>query len=382
MIKPNILLIDESPIYGGHETMFMAFIKAILPQLLKVANVDFVVNSRNKRLISQLKQSEFGSINVHKVTLSTLPIKPITQFLINNDKAKIRSIINNKKPKYVLNIQGTIEIGCTSLWVCKSLNIPVITYLPITKSSANLGVTLGRLRDIVCRKLYYSIPKKIITISRTNQDELQNLFFIPPERVTVIHNFVDIDDRNRIKNLPEFSSQKKHLALIGRISNVQKRQFDFLKKWLASKISHNYVIHVVGDSDDCESQDLKKLCSQAILNDNIIFHGWKSADYVSAVITQCDALLLPSRFEGVPLVMIEAISSGCKVIGSRVDGMKEFLPIEWTFDTDDWESMFNIIEKSEKELNSKLLEKVQESFKVFNKNTNTDKFLSTLMEEL
>jgi glycosyltransferase involved in cell wall biosynthesis len=383
MLKLNVILIDESPIYGGHESMFMSFLENILPQLLNVVSVNFVINSRNHKLIAQLKGVQFSNVIVHELTLSKLPIKPISQFLFQSDSTKIRSCFDKIRPALVLNIQGTIEIGCTTLRVCKSLDVPVISYLPITKSSAQLGVFLGGIRDYICKSLYYSIPKKIITISNTNSNELQNLFSVPLERISVVHNFVESPKVNIRMMLPEFALSKKHLTLVGRISNSQKQQFDFLSAWLASDLANDYVIHIVGDSDDNESNQLRTLCAEGVVKGGVVFHGWQSSEYVTQVIKQSDALLLPSRFEGVPLVMLEAIALGRIVLGSAVDGMKEFLPPEWTFEVGDWPSMFQTIKTLENfEKQDLLIKATQYHFGVFNKLTNTQKFLTTLLEEL
>jgi glycosyltransferase involved in cell wall biosynthesis len=380
MLKPNVVLIDESPIYGGHESMFMSFLENILPQLLKVVSVNFVINSRNHKLIAQLKGIQFGNVIVHELTLSKLPIKPISQFLFQSDSTKIRSCFDKISPALVLNIQGTIEIGCTTLRVCKSLDVPVISYLPITKSSAQLGVFLGGIRDAICKSLFYPIPKKIITISNTNSSELQSLFSVSLERIAVVHNFVEPSTVNERKKLPEFILNKKHLALVGRISNSQKQQFDFLSAWLTSGLANDYVVHVVGDSDGKASNQLRALCAEGVVKGEIVFHGWQSSEHVTQVIKQSDALLLPSRFEGVPLVMLEAIAIGRIVIATSVDGMKEFLPAEWTFDVGDWPTMFQIIKNFETQ--ELLLPATQQRFEVFNKLTNTEKFLTVLLEEL
>ena len=63
------------------------------------------------------------------------------------------------------------------------------------------------------------------------------------------------------------------------------------------------------------------------------FIAW--TDGVSDVYSAIDVLVLPSRLEGVHLVMLEAMSVGVPVVGSARDGMKEFLPSAWLFPPDD-----------------------------------------------
>ena len=64
-----------------------------------------------------------------------------------------------------------------------------------------------------------------------------------------------------------------------------------------------------------------------------MFAPW--ADDLSAVYAAIDVLLIPSRFEGVPLVMLEAMHLRCPVIASAVDGMADTLPEHWLFPSGD-----------------------------------------------
>jgi len=42
-----------------------------------------------------------------------------------------------------------------------------------------------------------------------------------------------------------------------------------------------------------------------------------------------DALVIPSRYEGLPLVMLESLASGTAVLASDRDGMRDLLPAAW-----------------------------------------------------
>jgi glycosyltransferase involved in cell wall biosynthesis len=383
MAEPTLLIVDESAIYGGHELMFMSILRGVLPQLACIYSIKFLVNSRNEKLLRQLAEADFLGIEVVPISISKFPIKPISGLFMPTDFWRIKRVIRKLSPSLVLNIQGTIEIGCTTLRVCKSLKTPVFSYLPITKSSAQLGVFLGRLRDWVCRRCYYSIPNKIITISDGNADELNRLFGVSRNRLAVVYNFVESKSAAFKGEMPEFADGKVHLALVGRISNAQKRQYDFMQAWLASQICHNYVVHVVGDDDSLEAIRLRELCCEAVSDGLVVFHGWRSSDYVSAVIQRCRLLLIPSRFEGVPLVMIEAIKLKRLVVATNVDGMKEFLPRDLLFEMDDWEGMKSIIRKIECQGEyGRLAKQSEKNFGCFNASKSQFEFFKLLNEEI
>ena len=56
-------------------------------------------------------------------------------------------------------------------------------------------------------------------------------------------------------------------------------------------------------------------------------------DNPERIYSAIDCLLIPSRYEGVPLVMLEALASGVPVVGSCCDGMKDLLPGDWLFES-------------------------------------------------
>jgi glycosyltransferase involved in cell wall biosynthesis len=64
---------------------------------------------------------------------------------------------------------------------------------------------------------------------------------------------------------------------------------------------------------------------------------------VGAAMTEADVLLLPSRFEGLPLVALEATHYGLPVVASKNAGVSEFVPPSCLFDFGDDEAMWAVL---------------------------------------
>jgi glycosyltransferase involved in cell wall biosynthesis len=122
------------------------------------------------------------------------------------------------------------------------------------------------------------------------------------------------------------------VALIGRVQFWQKRQ-DLAVKGLAlaRREVPNLKLLLVGDGPDLVA--LKELVRSEGVEDSVVFAGW--TDGLSPIYSAIDALVIPSRYEGVPLVMLQAMHFGRPVIASAVDGMLDTLPQHWLFASGD-----------------------------------------------
>lgn len=69
--------------------------------------------------------------------------------------------------------------------------------------------------------------------------------------------------------------------------------------------------------------DLEVLTDQLGLRDRVIFTGWLRD--LADVYSDLDALVISSVNEGTPVSVIEALASGCPVVGTRVGGLPDIL---------------------------------------------------------
>jgi glycosyltransferase involved in cell wall biosynthesis len=152
----------------------------------------------------------------------------------------------------------------------------------------------------------------------------------------VVHNGIDLSrfaprDKAAARAALELPPGKTIFGTIGRVEFNQKQQ-DFLVRTFSTAWRKNPAMHLVIAGDGPDRGRLEALVSGLGLQEQITMLPWQadSAMFYSAL----DLLVIPSRFEGVPLVMLEAIACGIPVIGSARDGMKDMLPAAWTFETE------------------------------------------------
>ncbi|EET2439319.1 TPA: glycosyltransferase family 4 protein [Escherichia coli] len=335
----KILFVNESPVYGGHEEMFLRHINEIAKKRHLYLNI--VVNVKNKRLIDEVdnlaKINSNINLNVFRHRFWGLPLRPITNFLCVKDFCWLLKTFVSFKPEKIILIQGTIEIGGLSLLAARISGKYTSTYLPITKKSKEIGVVFGCVRDFINKHVYYQLPHEIITISEFNKEELINNFAVDDYRIKVVKNFIDTPSYPVQKGSEE---ENNILLIIGRIDLNQKRQDLFLDYFVKSELSDFFEVHIIGDGSDEVSQTVRNKYNGM---HNVYFCGWLSSNDVVQRLAQCRCVIIPSKFEGVPLVMIEAIKLGKIVIASNVDGMKEYLPPQWLFDVNEMRDSLRII---------------------------------------
>lgn len=114
-----------------------------------------------------------------------------------------------------------------------------------------------------------------------------------------------------------------HLLYLGLIHR-QKGIYDLLDaiKGYVQQNNSGIILHIGGNGD---SEPLKQAIRDNHLESNVFFHGWLGEDSKSYYLNLCDALVLPSYFEGLPMSIIEAFSYAKPVIATRVGAIPEIV---------------------------------------------------------
>lgn len=166
-------------------------------------------------------------------------------------------------------------------------------------------------------KLVYHKFDKIICLSHSTKDDLITNYNVPGNKLIVINNPIDIDRIHQEADLIKqrlLDPGKINLLGIGRLDYI--KGFDLLIQALALLRDHNFHLTILGGGD--EERPLQGLAKNLGVEDQVTFAGFQPNPY--AYMQQADLLVLTSRYEGFPNVVIEANACGLPVVAFNCPG--------------------------------------------------------------
>jgi len=82
-------------------------------------------------------------------------------------------------------------------------------------------------------------------------------------------------------------------------------------------------LHLAGSGSSDEERQIRQLAGEK--RGKIVFHGALSQEELANLFRVSDIFVLPSFYEGLPLVVLEALASGLRVVTTDLLGLKEYL---------------------------------------------------------
>lgn len=144
-------------------------------------------------------------------------------------------------------------------------------------------------------------------------------------KLEVIPNGIEIDcypaeSPARLGDLG-ISQDRRMLICVGRLHKQKGLDWllNFAPELLRRLPEHDLLL--VGDGPEQEA--LRKQATAAEIIDRVHFLGWRTD--IPELLAASEMLLLPSRWEGMPNVLLEAMASKLPVLATRVEGVEQVL---------------------------------------------------------
>lgn len=156
-------------------------------------------------------------------------------------------------------------------------------------------------------------------------DYFKNNFNVAAEKIKLIANGVDTDYFKPLTNVKDIYKTDKQKYIIGCVARFHEdkdhKNLINAFKILTETFGEDVHLWLLGGGH------LKKECEKLVetlgLKDSVHFLG--EINDVEEYYTQMDLFVLPSKTEGVPLVLLEAMSSGIPCVATRVGGIPELV---------------------------------------------------------
>jgi glycosyltransferase involved in cell wall biosynthesis len=180
----------------------------------------------------------------------------------------------------------------------------------------------------IADKISNQLSTHVIAVSQSTRDYLVEHERMPPDRVTTVHNGIDLDEfrprreqRAAVRQKLALPADAFIVAGIGRLSYQKNFSLfiDVAAAVLAQRPNAYFVIAGTGP----EEQQLRERAARLGIDQRLRFLGYVSdmPNFYPAV----DALLLTSRYEGLPITILEAMATGTTIVSSKLDGVAEIM---------------------------------------------------------
>ena len=239
-----------------------------------------------------------------------IPIKGVIPTGIKQIKLIIaaRKIIKQECPDVIIAV--TFFPFFYAHYASLGTGIPIIAY-----DHTSFGRNMGRFVNWIRYSLYGKADKLII-LTEKDRRLLGKKF---PRKVVVYNPLTYPITRHSIK-------RNKTVLCAGRIDSWDVKGFDrIIEIW--SHIAHKYPdwkLQIAGSGSKSKTDELKKMASDSNVDKCVEFLG-QISDMTSLYATT-SIFALPSRVEGFPMVLLEAMSQGCICCAFEIGGaVKEMM---------------------------------------------------------
>ena len=162
---------------------------------------------------------------------------------------------------------------------------------------------------------------RIIALSPDQAKKITELYAIEPGKIDIVGSGYNSNLFTMKDQASAGTRGTLHLLYAGKLSYA--KGVDLLLKAFSSLDQPDVHLHLAGTGHGPEAQHCLSLAAER--PDSITLHGSLSQSDLAKLMQQSDIFILPSMYEGLPLVLLEALACGCRIITTNLPGCVELL---------------------------------------------------------
>ena len=235
------------------------------------------------------------------------------------------------RPELAIIAEGCLFAQRYGLYAARLTRLYCVLYTPLVARFSSMSFQNASALEKRVKNFYGKLPNAWLTITNDQAEEFR-AWSLVKQPIFTLPNTIKPNIEGECATMSTAKERRAdgrmHVLVLGRLDHHQKG-LDLLLEHLKNhpELSEEFVIHFVGEGPFADIL-LKEKRNDSRLDQLIQIEPW--ADPLE-VFAKSDALLLPSRYEGVPLVMLEAMACGLPILASDLAGTRAYLPMTCLF---------------------------------------------------
>jgi glycosyltransferase involved in cell wall biosynthesis len=239
---------------------------------------------------------------------------------------KLYQLIREVKPHIVHT--HTAKAGFLGRLAASAAGVPVVIH---TFHGHVLNGYYGPIKSWLLRRMervlsYFT--DSIVAVSDQIRSQLVSYGVAPPDKIAVVplgfelEPFLDCEvHRGEFRSELDLNDGSKLIGIVGRIFPIKNHRLflDAAARVAIEETAARFVI--VGDG--VLRPEVEQHANSLGMANRVIFTGWRRD--LPRIYADLDVLVVSSDNEGTPVSAIEAMASGCPVVGTRVGGMPDII---------------------------------------------------------
>jgi len=191
----------------------------------------------------------------------------------------------------------------------------------VTRELREMCNKAAAIHYVTHRALQRRFPPGANTYTKAFSDAVMDRAFVNPD--ALMERYRRIREMQNTQSRP---SRLFHIGFIGSLSRLYKGLDVLLGAISLIADGRNSNLHVAIAGDGQYLEKMKRLAMQLRIQDRVRFlgqlpHGKPIFDFLDSI----DLLVLPSRAEGLPRALLEAMARGCPCVATEIGGVDELL---------------------------------------------------------
>lgn len=329
----RLLLVMEEMNCGGAELSFFALCRALAGRstVHLALSEGSLANPTIRALWESLRDT---SITLHRCRTPLNPgtLSNLNRRLRRSAARELADLLRTIRPDVVVANLPTVERGQAILDAAEGVipRPPVWGLLHLAQKPSTIGAKLGKLRDLLVSRLLRRFDG-LLTVSSAGARDIAERYGMhapevlhPPTAIApAARSPTDRSARRVAEKLPDSFL----LGMVGRVE-IHHKGHDAALRLTRQLLDAGLPVHLVVVGDGPDLTVVRKLAERLRIVADVSFLGWRQD--AGDLIPLLSAVVMPSRYEGMPLVALQAAAAGVPVVGYAVDGLAELLPREFT----------------------------------------------------